>query len=596
MQTFEEVAGFIRQNEVGRRASIDTPYGRRLLSYADSTATGRYLHFVEAWLRRVRPFYANSHTAISSTGRVMSELREEARRVIRRAVNAGAQDEVVFVGSGATAAVNKLVGLLGWRISEPLEREYNLSSLIPRERRPVVLVGPYEHHSNELPWLESIAEVVEVGLTLKGQVDLGDLERKLAAYAARPVKLGTFSAASNVTGVLTDVRAVARLLHRFGAWACFDYAAAGPYVPIDMHPADEAERVDALFLSTHKFIGGPEGSGLLVSHRDFFQTRSPERPGGGTVDFVASFERVSVDYVARLDEREEGGTPAILGDVRAGIGFLVKEMIGPARILEHDLRLAEYALSRLARHPRLKLLGPTDVPRLPIISFNVERLHHDFVSALLDHLFGLQNRAGCACAGPYGHRLLGIGRAKSEQYRAQLARGLVGIKPGWVRVTLPYYASDEDVEFMLSAIEFVADHGREFVPEYRLGWLDGVWRHIARPMSDVRPIELTVDALVEAAQTFAAGDHEQPMSGAQLRAERKRYLEEARRLAKQLHQKWAQSPPVWNSGTGQPEVDALVWFDAVHTDDPWARLPAKAPERPLPSRCSLFTESAGELH
>ncbi len=596
MQTFAEVAAFIRQNEVGRRAMLETPYGRRLVTYADLTATGRSLHFVEAWLRRVRPFYANSHTAISSTGRVMTELREEARRVIRRAVNAGAHDEVLFVGSGATAAVNKLVGLLGWRISEPLEREFNLSAHIPREQRPVVFVGPYEHHSNELPWLESIAEVVSVALTPGGLVDLEDLERKLAPYAGkRPMLLGAFSAASNVTGVLTDVAAVARVLHRHGAYACFDYAAGGPYMPIDMHPADEAARVDALYLSTHKFIGGPEGSGVLVAHRDFFRTRSPERPGGGTVEFVASFENTAVDYTQRLDEREEGGTPAILGDVRAGIGFLVKEMAGPARIFEHDVDLAASALARLGRHPRIELLGPTDVPRLPIISFNITRLHHDFVSALLDHLFGIQNRAGCSCAGPYGHRLLGLDRARSERHRALIARGLVGVKPGWVRVTLPYYASEEDIEFLLAAIEFVADHGRDFLPEYRLGWLDGVWRHVERPMTDVRPIELTVEALVEAAQSFAAGDHEQPMSVAQIRAERRRYLDEATAHAARLRAQVASAPPAWNPPTGQPELDALAWFDVIHTDDGWRQAPAVAPERPLPSRCGLFVETAAPL-
>lgn len=589
MQTFEEVAAFIRQNEVGRRAWLDTPYGRRLVCYADLTATGRSLHFVEAWLRRVRPFYANSHTAISSTGRVMTQLREEARRVVRRSVGAGPEDEVLFVGSGATAAINKLVGLLGWRISEPLERQYGLSAAIPREERPVVLLGPFEHHSNELPWLESVAEVVEVGLTPEGQVDLGDLQRQLQRFSARPFKLGSFSAASNVTGVLSDVRAIARVLHRHGALACFDYAAGGPYLPIDMHPDDEAERIDALFLSTHKFIGGPEGSGVLVAHRGLFRTRSPERPGGGTVDYVAAFDPTSVDYVGRLDEREEGGTPAILGDVRAGIGFLVKEMAGPERILEHELALAERALGRLARHPRIHVLGPTKAPRLPIISFNVERLHHDFVSALLDHLFGIQNRAGCSCAGPYGHRLLGIDRQRSELYRRQIARGVLGVKPGWVRLSLPYYGSDEDIEFLLSAVEFVADRGHLFLQDYRLGWLDGVWRHRERPMLDVEPIELTVAALVEAAQSFAAGDHEQPMSNAQVRAARRRAFEEANARARALEAPLGGTAPNWRNATGQPEVDALVWFDWLHADAPWAQVPPTPPARPAPSRCGFYS-------
>lgn len=569
MKTFEEVAGFIRQNEVGRRASIQTPFGKRLLCYADLTATGRYLHFVEEWIRRVSPFYANSHTSVSSTGRIMTQLREEARQVVRKSVHAAVDDVVLFVGSGATAAVNKLVGLLGLRIPEPLEKEFSLSRHIPRDKRPVVFVGPYEHHSNELPWMESIADVVEIGLDRHGHIDVEDLEKKLVAYAHRPWKMGSFSAASNVTGVLSKVPEIARVLHRAGAYAFFDYAAAGPYVPIDMHPADPEARIDALFLSTHKFIGGPQGSGVLVASPSLFRSSTPERPGGGTVDYVSGCNRQSVDYVKKLDEREEGGTPLLMSDFRAGVGFLVKEMVGPSQIFKHEVALAEHALTRLSRHPRVRLMGPLDIPRLAIISFNVEGLHHDLVSALLDHLFGIQNRAGCSCAGPYGHRLLGIDSARSEKYRAQIAQGVLGLKPGWVRLSLPYYASQEDVEFMLRAVEFVADYGEVFVPAYRLGWLDGVWQHVERPMTDVKPIELTVEALAEAALNFSAGDHESPLSEMQLRAERARYFEEAHAAAKAYAERWKQDPPAWNVSTGQKEVDDLVWFKYVHTDASW---------------------------
>ncbi len=564
-QSFDEVAAFLRQNEVGRRASLETPFGRRLLFYADLTATGRYLHFVEAWVRRILPFYANTHTAVSSTGRIMTELREAARGVVARGVGAGPGDVVVFVGSGATAAINKLVGLLGLRISEPLEREHSLSRAIPDADRPVVFVGPYEHHSNELPWLESVAHVVEIALDSRGAIDLDDLDAKLSAHAARHLKIGTFSAASNVTGVITDVRAVARVLHRHGAVACFDYAAAAPYVPIDMHPAAEDERIDAIFVSAHKFPGGPQASGVLVADRALFRSRTPERPGGGTVDYVSAFERVAVDYVQRLDEREEGGTPAIMGDIRAGVAFLVKEAVGPARVLDHELSMSRHAMERLARHPKIRLLGSTDLPRLGVVSFLVEGLHHDLASALLDHLFGIQNRAGCACAGPYGHRLLGIDRAQSERYRARIAEGLVGLKPGWVRLSLPYYASEADLDFLLRAVEFVADRGRDFVPAYELDWRDGVWRHVDRPVPDVAPIELTVEALWEAAQTFAAGDHESPLSEAQLAAERARYFPDATRVADDLARRWERDPPTWNAPTGRADIDDLVWFDYAHT-------------------------------
>src|SRR5215470_9159156 len=298
-----------------------------------------------------------------------------------------------------------------------------------------------------------------------------------------------------------------------------------------MHPGPEDERIDGLFLSSHKFIGGPEGSGVLVANRSLYRSRIPERPGGGTVDYVAAFDRLSVDYVHRTDEREEGGTPAILGDLRAGAAFLVRELVGPARILQHEMEIAAGASARLCRHPKIKLLGPKDLPRLAILSLNIEGLHHDLVSALLDHLFGIQNRAGCSCAGPYGHRLLGIDRPTSERYRAQIARGMLGIKPGWVRISLPFYASEADLEFILRAVEFVADHGQDFVSAYELDWRDGVWRHLEKPVPDIAPIELTVEALEEAAQSFAAGDHEAPLSEAQLAAERARCFNDARRIA-----------------------------------------------------------------
>ncbi len=564
--TFEEVASFVRQNEVGRRARIETPFGARLICYADLTATGRFLHFVEAWMRRVAPFYANTHTAISSTGRVMTQLRERSRDVVRRTLNAAPDDEVLFCGSGATAAVNTLVGLLGLWISEPLERAYQLSAHIPEAERTVVFIGPYEHHSNELPWLESVAEVVEVGLDARGAIDLADLESKLQRYAARPLKVGSFSAASNVSGVLSDVAAIARLLHAHGAYACFDYAAAGPYVPIDMHPADEAARLDAVFLSLHKFIGGPQSSGVLVAHRELFRAETPARPGGGTVDYVAGPRHDAVDYVERLDEREESGTPAILGDIRAGVALLVKEMLGPERLLAHETALAQSALERLAQRPRIKILGPLDLPRLGILSFNVDGLHHDLVSVLLDHLFGIQNRAGCSCAGPYGHRLLGIDQERSERFRVLIREGFQGIKPGWVRVSLPHYASKADIEFILRAVEFVADHGRDFVPAYRLGWRDGVWRHVEPRKPDVMPIELTVEALIEAAQSFAAGDHETPIREAQIADERERYFEQAEAAARELRAQAERDPPVWNPPSGRRDLDELVWFDLVNAD------------------------------
>jgi len=566
MTAFADVADLLRRAEIGRRVVVTTPFGRRLVTYADQTATGRALDFVERAIAAVRPLYANTHTSISTTGRVMTRLREEARRTVGRSVNASAEDVVLFTGSGATAAVNKLVGLLGLRIDEPLERRYRLSAHIPPAERPVVLVSPYEHHSNELPWLESVAEVLEMALGPDGRIDLADLDARAGALAGRPLKVGAFSAGSNVTGALTDVRAVARVLHAHGFLACADYAAAGPYVPIDMHPGDPAERLDAIFVSTHKFLGGCEGSGVLVAHRDLFRSSVPERPGGGTVEYVASFERLSVDYSPNLVEREEGGTPDILGDLRAGLAFLVKEAAGAEHILAHDLALAERAVARLSGHPRLTVYGPSG-PRLPILSFNVAGLHHDLASALLDQLFGIQNRAGCACAGPYGHRLLGVDAARSATLRKAITAGVLALKPGWVRVSLPWWATEAEIDFLLSAVEFLADHGEAFVPFYRLGWGDGVWRKLDGEPPDPEPLRFEAGALLEA----AAGRDPWPiledpaLTEADAAAWRARSLVEARTLAEGLAVRWRAAPPRWNPPTGDAFVDGLVWFRYVHS-------------------------------
>jgi selenocysteine lyase/cysteine desulfurase len=548
----DDVLAWVRANEIGRGSAVDTPFGRRLLYYADQTASGRFLGMVERWLARVRPYYANSHTVISTTGSMMTRLREEARAIVRRAVNAGDDDVALFVGSGATACINKLVGLLGLTRPSVEWTGFHPESL--GRRRPVVLVGPYEHHSNELPWAESIAEVWPVEESPRGDIDLADLEEKLRAAADRPLVIGSFSAASNVTGILTDVAAVARLCHRHGALAFFDYAAAAPYVPIDMRPADAEARLDAVFVSTHKFAGGPQASGVMVLNRACFRRDVPERPGGGTVDYVSYFGKHHVDYSRRLEEREEGGTPAIIGDVRAGAAFLVRELMQPARMYAHEVALARSAVERLARHPRIRVLGPPDLPRLAILSFTIEGLHHDFVATLLDHLFGIQNRAGCACAGPYGHRLLGVSADRSGAFRRQILRGVLGIKPGWTRVTLPVYATPEDIEYLLGAIEFVADHGEAFLPLYELGWRDGVWTH--REWRPPAPhLELSVESLKD------AGREAHELGEADIRAAQTQTFAEARALAARLRERPLEE---WPTTTGDAELDALVWFRYAH--------------------------------
>ncbi len=490
----------IRSSVIGAGDLVDGPFGPRPVVYADYTASGRSLSFLEDYLRNaVLPLYANTHTESSGTGRQTTRFREDARRIIASSVGATRDEHaVLFCGSGSTHAIHKMIAVLGLSIPSVLEDEYALSSAIPAERRPVVFIGPYEHHSNELPWRESIADVVVIGEDADGHVDLAQLEAALEAHADRPLRIGSFSAASNVTGITTDTAAVSSLLHRHDALAFWDFAAAAPYVDIDLgHPDRGDDYFDAVFISPHKFIGGPGTPGVLVARRALFTNRVPAVPGGGTVAYVNADEH---DYLPDVEHREEGGTPAIVESIRAGLVFQLKAAVGVDEIRRREERFVRRAIEAWEAVPSIEILGSHDAERLSIVSFVINHrpaeatpngvpwyLHHNFVVALLDDLFGIQSRGGCSCAGPYGHRLLGIDLERSHEFEAEITQGCEGIKPGWVRVNFNYFIDDATFDYLVAAVRFIAEHGATFLSAYDFEPSTGLWRHrdgqAAVPMS-----------------------------------------------------------------------------------------------------------------
>lgn len=472
----------VRSSVIGADEAIETPFGLRRITYADYTASGRSLSFIEDFIRaEVLPLYANTHTETSGTGRQTTRFREEARRLIKDACGAGEEDVLIFCGSGATAAVDSLIDVLNLCLPSDLSARYDLEARIPEDERPVVFIGPYEHHSNELPWRESIADVVVIHEDLAGRIDIAELERRLEEYAHRPLRIGSFSAASNVTGVVSDATAISMLLHRHGALSFWDFAAAGPYVDIAMNGAgdDPLDYKDAVFLSPHKFVGGPGTPGILLAKRALFHNRVPSRPGGGTVEWVAEGFHL---YTADPEHREEGGTPAIIESIRAGLVFQLKEAVGCEVIHERERAFTRAAIEAWEANAALDVLGPHDAPRLSIISFTVrydERwyVHHDLVVALLNDLFGIQARGGCSCAGPYGLRLLGIGEALMQEHVRKVEEGCRGVKPGWTRVGFNYFISDAEADFLRRAVDWVATHGWKLLPWYDFDAVTGDWRH-----------------------------------------------------------------------------------------------------------------------
>ena len=506
-----DMLSLIRESVIGKDSIVWTPYGSRRLVYADYTASGRMLGLVEDYLRDVvYPLYANTHTEASATGFQTTVLREEARAIISTALNAPTEDYVtLFVGTGCTGAIDKLGRVLGLQLPEIADAKWALLSHIPEDERPVVFHGPFEHHTNELWWRESIATVVAIPEDSHGRPDCRVLALELQKYAARPLRIGSFSAGSNVTGIRADTTALSELLHAHGALAFFDFAGVGAYCNVDMRPtpttAGADSTMDAIFMSPHKMIGGPGSSGLLIARRSLFAAKRPTCPGGGTVQYVSPHLQ---DYERLIEAREDGGTPAILQAIRAGLAFKLKETVGCHTIEEREQFFGRAALKAWSAHPSIILMGADReayfdfARRVSIISFNIRApaampsssrcqmmlasvggralLHPHFIIQILNDVYGIQARSGCSCAGPYGHRLYGWaeeGNVYMEEIRQLAMGGEHSAKPGWARVNFNYFIGEAEASFIVDAVRQIATDGWKLLPFYSMNPSSGQFIH-----------------------------------------------------------------------------------------------------------------------
>lgn len=475
---------WLRAGVLGRGATVRTPLGERPLRYFDQTASGQPFGPIEDLIReRVLPFMANTHSEASFTGRYMTTLFEEAHGRIARSLNAREDDVVVFVGSGCTGAINRLIAVLGLRLPEGAERMCDLDRVLPEPGRPLVVRSRMEHHSNDIPWRETYAVPATIGYDEQGRPDWRELDRLLSRpeHRDRPLKIGTFSAASNVTGILSDVDALAEVMHAHGGYAFFDYAAAAPYVKIDLHPdPEDHRRKDAVFISVHKFVGGPQTPGVLAANRALFRGTVPVEPGGGTVLYTSPWEW---RYLDDLRHREEGGTPPIVQGIRAGLVFELKERVGVEKLEAAEHHYVRRAIRAWEGDPKIRVLGGPEAPRIGIVSLILDdgALHHNLAVRLLNDRYGIQVRGGCMCAGTYGHDLLGIDQRHSEQIRARLDAGETWAKPGWVRVSLGPTTSEEDFQVLLAAVPDIAHNWRIYAEGYEMDPCSAEWRHADDP-------------------------------------------------------------------------------------------------------------------
>lgn len=460
--------GTLAASIIGKGAVVDGPIGPQPLLYADYAASGRALREVEGFvMEHVLPVYANPHTQASWCGRSINALRRAARAEVARFCKAGADDTVIFAGSGATAGIQKLVRLFGADQHDA------------QGQRTLVLLGPYEHHSNLLPWRESGAEVIELPEDARGGPDMAALSKALEAAQDRRI-IAAFSAGSNVTGALTDVAAVSRMVQAAGSKVIWDYAGAGSYVSMTMRPADDVH-IDALVFSPHKFLGGPASSGGLVMRRDAVVLAKPSAPGGGTVSFVSPSGH---DYLTDLAAREEAGTPNAIGDIRTALAAIVRSCMIEAGVDLRAQQLCRKALARWRANPRIEVLGRAMDEHLPIVSFRVRDengalVHHQLVTRILSDCFGIQARGGCACAGPYVHRLLGIDEQQSQAIHQAIRLGAELDKPGFVRVNFSPLMSNAEAERLIATVEQVASEATTLAHHFTANAATAVFEPVA---------------------------------------------------------------------------------------------------------------------
>ena len=462
MAGLQDHFGQFRRNIVGIDQTFSSPQGEQRIVYADWTASGRLYGPIE---RRIAetfgPFVGNTHTETIVTGTRMTQAYRRAHEIIKRHVNAAPGDVILTPGFGMTAAINKFQRILGLKVPEHLAHFVRL----PPEYRPVVFVTHMEHHSNHTSWLETLADVVCIEPDEQGLVDTSSLRTLLEEYENRRLKIGAFTAGSNVSGIQPPIHELARIMHEHGGYCFVDYAAAAPYVHIDMHPPDPLAKLDAIFFSPHKFLGGPGASGVLIFDSHLYNNAVPDQPGGGTVDWTNPWG--GRRYLPGIEEREDGGTPGFLQAIRTALCIQLKERMGVENILVREEELLSQAFEGLRRIPKLHILAGHIEKRLAIVSFYVEDLHYNLIVRLLNDRFGIQSRGGCSCAGTYGHYLLHVDPERSKTITDKIDRGDLSEKPGWVRVSFHPTTSDEELAFVIDAIAQIAKNHGEWGKGYR---------------------------------------------------------------------------------------------------------------------------------
>lgn len=465
-----------RKNIIGIDQTFVSPYGIQKLLYADWIASGRLYGPIEKTLQeKFGPFVGNTHTEASETGTLMTNAYHYAHKKIKEHVNAGPHDVIITAGSGFTTVINKFQRILGLRVCGKL----SAGKCMQESERPVVFISHMEHHSNHTSWFETTADVVVIGPGEDMLIDLNNLREELEKHKDRKLKIGSFTACSNVTGIRTPIYELARIMHENGGLCFIDFAASAPYDEINMHPGDPMEKLDAIMFSPHKFLGGPATPGILIFDSAIYNSEVPDNPGGGTVDWTNPWGEYK--YIDDIELREDGGTPGFLQTIKAALAINLKDQMGVENIHKRENELLTIAFAELDSIPRLKILASNTRDRLGVISFYFENIHYNLVVKLLNDRYGIQVRGGCACAGTYGHFLLNVDYEHSRTITSKINTGDLSDKPGWVRLSLHPTMTDIELQTIMAALKEIQKNHEKWARDYRYNNKNNEFRHYKAP-------------------------------------------------------------------------------------------------------------------
>jgi len=459
---------------------IQTPFGQKYVINADVTASGYPNKLIETYINnRILPFYGNVHSN-AYCGRLMSHYINLSKDVIKKSVNACTDDQIIFTGNGCSCAVNHLIHCLDLRNQSPEDT--------------VVFISKAEHHSNHLPWKHLPITLIYVPLLHTGLFDLIFLERELIKYQRYPNILASFIATSNVTGVHQDTQKISQLVHKYNGLIFWDFAASAPYIPINVHMNDKiGAYYDAVFISTHKFFGGFSTPGILIAHRNLFKNDVPYCPAGGTVRFACPNYQT---YSQNIETKETGGTPNIIGSIKAGLAFTFKQKY-QSYIEQWDKYVVKYVQTRLAKIRNIRLIyPPSNLNRQPIFSFMVDHLHYNMVVILLNDLFGIQSRGGISCCSLLAQDILGIDPSQQKQIHDQIVSNHgTPAGYGWCRVSFHYSMPKFIVDYIVNAIIFVTKYGVALQTLYKYDPKKNTWLYCPSncPWNDFKNMTLLLD-------------------------------------------------------------------------------------------------------